>query len=175
MDQPQQLGHPRVRQGATGEGLDRDSRVLERPRFAEAVNNRTRIVSTAVGVEEAALGFQNLFRAGPPQGSKVGSNYATLRGMTSLEGLHHGAEVFAQAGSMAGGNRQSADCLLYIKSFEAGASCCAPEDAAGSGGMKAVLIMPGGNRLSDLALHFHAQLIGEQQIPATLALQFRRR
>src|SRR6266404_4990256 len=121
MDQPQQLGHPRVRQGATGEGLDRDSRVLERPRFAETVNNRARVVSTAVGMEEAALCLQNLFRAGPSERRKIGCDYATLRGMTGLEGFHHRAEIFAQAGGMTGGNRQSTDSLLYIKSFKAGA------------------------------------------------------
>src|SRR3979490_989812 len=115
MDQPQQLGHPRMRQGAAGEGFNRDSRVLERPRFAEGINNRTRVVSTAVGVEEAALRFENLWRARPSKRGKIGRDHSALGCVTGLEWFHHGAKVFPQAGSMAGGNRQSAHSLFDIE------------------------------------------------------------
>src|SRR5713226_6071164 len=85
-----------------GKGLDGNSRCLERPGIAESIDNGGRVVSAAVSMEEAALAFQDLFGAGPAQGSEVGRNHTALARMARLKRLHHGAEVFAQTGGMAG-------------------------------------------------------------------------
>src|SRR5204862_5314603 len=121
---------------------DRDSRVLECPRFTEAIDNRARIISATIGMKEAALRFQNLFRAGPSERGKIDGYHPTLAGMPRLERFHHGSEVFAQARGVAGRNRECAQCRVPIEPFQSCARGSAAEDSAGSGGMKPILIMP---------------------------------
>jgi len=89
-----------------GEGLDRDARVLQRPGMPQAIHHRGGIVSAAVRMEEAALGFQNLFRRGPADSGEVSCDHAGFGGMARLKWFHHRAEVFAEAGSVAGGHSE---------------------------------------------------------------------
>src|SRR5215470_13873997 len=110
-------------------------------------------------MEEAALRFQNLLGPGPSEGSEIGGNNTAFGSVTSLEGFHHAAKVFAQSCSLAGRNRKSAGGMNGIESLKTGARGCASKYAAGSGGMKAVAIVPGRYRFGDFAFHFDAEVI----------------
>src|SRR5260370_10854361 len=159
-------------QGAGGERLNRDSRVLKCPRVAEPVDNGTRVVSTAVSMEESTLRFQDVFGAGPAHGREVGGDNAALGRMTRLKRFHHAAEVFTQTGGLAGGNRECAHRLTGVEPSQTGAGRRAAKNAARTGGMKAVLVVPGRDRLRDLALHFKTQLVSQKQVFPALPLYF---
>src|SRR5260370_17147128 len=94
-------------QGAGGERLNRDSRVLKCPRVDEPVDNGTRVVSTAVSMEESTLRFQDVFGAGPAHGREVGGDNAALGRMTRLKRFHHAAEVFTQTAGLTPANPES--------------------------------------------------------------------
>jgi len=104
-------------QRAGGEGLDGDSRAQECPGLAQSIDNRGRIVGTAVGMEKTALRFQNLFRCGPANRSEVGCNHARFRSMARLKRFRHCAKVFTQPGRMARGNSECPRGSYYVQPF----------------------------------------------------------
>ena len=57
-------------------------------------------------MKETALRFQNLFRGSPADGGEIGGDHTGFGGMARLKWFHHCAEVFAQAGSVAGGHSE---------------------------------------------------------------------
>src|SRR5260370_21013402 len=102
-------------QGAGGERLNRDSRVLKCPRVDEPVDNGTRVVSTAVSLEESTLRFQDVFGAGPAHGREVAGDNAALGRMTRLKRFHHAAEGFTQTGGLTRGHPQFAHPLTGVE------------------------------------------------------------
>ena len=100
------------------EGLDRNSGILEGPRLAQLIDDRRGIVGSAISVKEASLRFQNLLGAGPAEGGQIGGYHPALSRMTGLKRLHHGAEVLAQARSLAGSDRKCAGRVSHIQPFE---------------------------------------------------------
>ena len=83
--------------------LDRNARESERPRIAELAVERVRVVAAAGGLEKAAPGFENDRGRGEAELRELGRNYAAFARAAGVKGLHHGAEVFAQARGLAGG------------------------------------------------------------------------
>src|SRR5207302_6601207 len=124
-------------------------------------------------MEESSLGFQYLFCGCPADGGEVGRNHARFGGMARLKRLHHGAEVFPQAGSVTGGYSEGSCSMDHVKSFELGTGGCASEDSASAGGVKSIFIVAGRDCLCDLALHFNAAMVGDQQILSTPAFDLR--
>src|SRR5581483_10237634 len=67
------------------------------------------LIEAAAGrAEKAARRFENVGRGGPPERRELGRDYAAFGRASGMEGLGHGAEIFAQPGRLAGGDRQRA-------------------------------------------------------------------
>src|SRR6201987_1544246 len=148
-NESRQLRHAGMSQGTGGKWLDRDSWILERPRLAQAIDNRGRIVCPTIGMEEPPLCFQNLFCCRPANRSEVRCDHAGLGGMARLKGLHHCAEVLPQTGGVAGGDAECPRRVHYVQPFELGAGGSSPEDSASAGGMKAIFVVARRNCLRD--------------------------
>ena len=83
-----------------------------------------------------------------------------------MEGLGHGAEIFAQPGRLAAGDGQRAERLVEIEAaqFRGGRSRC--EGSAGAGRMEAFLVVARRDGLGDLAFHLDAEMVGEHCLGA---------
>src|SRR5438445_1640860 len=113
-------------------------------------------------MEEAALGFQNLFRSGPAERGEIGCDHAGFGGMARLKWFHHRAEVLAQAGSVAGGHSEGPRGVHHVQSFELGAGGGSAENSASAGRVKSIFIVSRRDRLCDLALYFDSTVVGDQ-------------
>src|ERR1700674_1110361 len=164
-DEPLHLGHSGMRQRATGVRLDGDAGVGERPGLAELVENGGGIVAATKSVEEAAVSFQYLFSARPAESRQVSGKDSDLGGMSGMERLHHRSKVFAQPAGLTGCDSEGAGELRFIEGAKFGAGSGAAKYSAGSGGMKPILIVAGRYCFCNLALDFHAQVIGHEKIP----------
>ena len=81
--------------------------------------------------------------------------------MPGVKRLCHRAEIFAQPGCLAGGDAQRSPDLLGVKAEKLSACHGCAQRPTSAGRMKTVLIMTWRNGLRDLALHFHAEMIGK--------------
>src|SRR5258708_356116 len=152
-------------QRTRGEWLDGDSRILECPGLAHAIDNRRRIVRAAVSVEETALRFQDLFRRRPADCREGCGDDGGFGGGPRLKWLYHRAEVFGKGGGMAGGNPESAGRLDCIQPFKLGAGGGCAESAARPRGMKTILIVAGGESPPPLFFPLSSPLVGGGGIP----------
>ena len=82
-----------------------------------------------------------------------------------MERLGHRAEILAQAGRLAAGDRQRALRGRHVEAHQLGGSGGGREGAAGGGGVEAGLVVARGDRLGDLALDLDAEVIGEHEVP----------
>src|SRR3981081_3411936 len=166
-DEPLHLGHAGMRQRAARVRLDGDTGVGERPGLAELVEDGGRIVAATKSAEEASVSLQYLFGASPAESRQVSGKDSDLCGMAGMERLHHGSKVLAQAAALAGCDSEGAGDLRFIEVAKFGTRCSAAEHSAGSSGMKSVLIVAGRYCFCNLALDFHAQVIGHEKILGT--------
>src|SRR3977135_1346431 len=123
-----------MRQRATGVRLDRDARIGECPGLAEFLVDCRRVIAAAKSTEETAVRFQYLLGTGPAESRKIGGKYSHLGRMSGVKRLHHGAEVFAQAGGLTGGDSIRSRDLRLVEIAQPGAGRSARTDPARSGG-----------------------------------------
>src|SRR4051812_467827 len=95
--------------------FDRNARRAKCPWISEFVDNRFRIVAAARGFEKAARRLQNLVGCGPAEPRQLHGDDARLRRTTGVERLRHSSEVLAQPSGLAGGDPQSPESLVAIK------------------------------------------------------------
>src|SRR5437879_4499283 len=133
------------------------------------IENRRGIVGSTISMKEAPLRLQNLFRARPAERSQIDGDHSALGCMTRLKRFHHGAEIFAQSSSLAGGNRECARGVNSIQTLEPRACGGPPKDTTGTGGMRSVFIVAGRDRFRYLAFHFPTKLVSQEESFATLS------
>ena len=138
------------------------------------IENRRGIVGSTISMKEAPLRLQNLFRARPAERSQIDGDHSAFSCMTGLKRFHHGAEIFAQSSSLAGGDRECARGVNSVQTLEPRACGGPPKDTTGAGGMKSVFIVAGRDRFRYLAFHFHTKLVSQEEIFATPAAHFSR-
>ena len=152
--------------------LDRHAGECERPRIAELAVDRSRIVTAARGFEEAASGFEDDGRRGEPELRELGRDHAAFARAPGVEGLHHGAEIFAQSRGLARGDAQRAPRLLDVEAEQLRDARAGGDGADRGRAVKAVLIVARVHRFGELGFDFHRDLIsGEHVAPgAAVAL-----
>jgi hypothetical protein len=96
-----------------------------------------------------------------------------------MEGLGHGAEVLAQAARLGRADGERAARGVAVEAKQLRCRGGRADRAAGRGAVEAVLVVARHDRLGDLALDLHADLVGEQQVraaaPVALGERQRRR
>src|SRR6185369_6369356 len=121
--------------------LDRNARESKGPRIAELAFDRLRVVAAAGGLEKAAPGFENDRGRGEAEPRELGRNDTAFARASGVKGLHHGAEIFAQAGGLARGNAKRAPRLFEIQTQQLRRAGSSTQSADCRRGMKTVLVM----------------------------------
>ena len=147
-----------------GNGLMEMPGDTERPRPAQLRDEGVGVVGPRRRPEETARRFQDLVAGCPANGDKIHGHDAGLGRATGVECLGRRPEVLPQAGGRTAGNSQHAGDSCRVERPDLRGRSGGAERSHGSGGVKAVLIVPGCHRLGDLALHFHADVIRQHQV-----------
>src|ERR1700724_4331783 len=114
-------------------------------------------------MEEAAIGFQNWLCCGPTQSDKVSGYNSALGCVSGLKRFGHGSEIFSQATGLTGDQTESVQNLRLIEAQQLCRSRRRTEGSACARGMKAILIVAGGDSFPGLAFPFHASRGGRAQ------------
>src|SRR5215472_12768703 len=130
-----------MRKRSRGKRLDGNTGILKRPRISETFHNHVGGVGSAIGMEEATLGFENLLGTGPTECGKIRRHDATLGRVPSLKWLHHRAKVLSEPGRLARGDGESACRVNCIQTLEPRARRRSAKDAASPRGMKTILVV----------------------------------
>ena len=119
--------------------------------------------------------FENIWSGGPAERGKIHGDRAIFTGMTRVKGLGHGAKIIAQAATFGRGDAEGVGGLRGIQAAQFCAGGGAAKRAAGARGVKAVIVMARRNGFGDLAFHFHAHVVGQNEILAAAISNFSQR
>ena len=156
--QPPHRVHRRMAEHAARIRLDRDAGPHDRVRVPELADDAIGVEAVAVAeyLEEAPRRIERILAAGEAARGQLRGDDAVLRGAAHVQRLGHGAEVHANAGRRACGDRQRVRGLAGVEPQQLGRRGRRAEGADRAGGMEAFLVVTRMNRLGDLALDFEA-------------------
>ena len=152
------LGCPRT---AARIWLDRHAGRHDAVRIARAADDPIRIEAAAEAedLEEAPRSVERVLAAGEAARGELRGDHAVLRGAPDVQRLGHGAEVHADAGAHARGDRDRVRRALRVETEQLRRGRRRAERADGARRVKALLVVLGMDRLGDLALDLEADQI----------------